>query len=112
LVGGIFYLGAVWAVFRLRLVQSPTPVPLQWTSFLLPALLYGLLADSWWGLLGPAVMAILVLVTWTAGIENSDLTWGEALAPVLFLASAAAVTLGVLLVRSWRELRGRRSLTD
>jgi hypothetical protein len=89
----------------LRLVQSPTPVPLQWTCFLLPAVLYGVLAGSWWALLGPAVVATVVLLTWTTGIENSDSTWGEALAPVIFVSSAAAVAFGVLLVRGWQELR-------
>jgi hypothetical protein len=105
-VGGVLYLGAVWAVFRLELVQSPTPVPLQWICLLLPAVAYGLFAGSWWALLGPAIVAMIVLLTWTGGIENSESTWGEALAPVILVSSAAAVALGVVAVKGWRE--GRR----
>jgi MFS superfamily sulfate permease-like transporter len=106
-VGGALYLAAIWGVVRLGLLQD-APVSLQWIWLLLPAFLYGLFAGSWWALLGPAALAAFVLVTWTTGVENSDSTWGEAVAPVIFFPSAAAVALGVLLVGSWRELRRTR----
>jgi hypothetical protein len=93
-------------VFHLEFLASSAP--LHWTCFLLPALLYGILAGSWWALAAPAVMASIVLETWTTGIENSDATWGEALAPVLFFTSAGAVAVGVLLSRGWQELRRAR----
>lgn len=101
-VGGILYLGAVWGFLRLGLVQSPTPVAVQWIYILAPAVLYGLLAGSWWALLGPAVVAGGVLLTGTTPMENSDFTWGEVLAPVIFFPSAIAVAVGVVVARGWR----------
>lgn len=106
LVGGILYLVAVWAVNRIGLLQSPTSGDLQMICLLAPGLVYGLVAGSRWALGAPALLAIYVWVTGTTAIENSGgTTWGEALAPVVFLSGAGSIALGLFLVWAVKDHR-------
>jgi integral membrane sensor domain MASE1 len=61
------------------------------------------LTGSWWALIGPAAVALLLLGVFDTRLENTGTTWGEAFAMAIAVPSALLVAFGV----AWRRDRNR-----
>jgi hypothetical protein len=98
---GVLYLGALAMMTRGGAFEYPTPVPVQLIALVAAAIVYGVVAESWWTLLAPLIVALLLLVLGNEQMENSQLTFGQVLAPIVFFWSEVGVVVGVLLRRAW-----------
>jgi hypothetical protein len=84
-------------------VWTEPPAAAYWVLLVAPSFLLGFLVGSWWALIAPAAVALLLLGVFDTRLENTGTTWGEAFVMAIAVPSALLVGFGV----AWRRDRNR-----